>query len=190
MVAKSYIRYVCILRGINVAGVNAVPMEELVGMFEELGYVNLRTHLQNGNVVFDADHAINGNDHVPRIQAALRKKYPFPITVILRRARQLEKTVTDNPFAKGKKVDEDRLYVTFLASHPLSSNMAELNKIDPGKNRFAVVGRDVYIEVHGAYSECRLTNAILEKVLKVQAATRNWRTVRALSELALQKVPG
>ena len=50
-------RYVALLRGINVGGNNRVPMPELRACFEAAGYENVKTYINSGNVIFDSDEA-------------------------------------------------------------------------------------------------------------------------------------
>ncbi|WP_253691918.1 MULTISPECIES: DUF1697 domain-containing protein [unclassified Treponema] len=50
-------RYIALLRGINISGKNKVPMAELKQGFEKLNYIEVKTYLNSGNVIFSGDEA-------------------------------------------------------------------------------------------------------------------------------------
>ena len=50
--------YISMLRGINVGGHNKVPMDQLRAMFEQLGFKQVRTYIQSGNVVFQGQKSV------------------------------------------------------------------------------------------------------------------------------------
>jgi len=52
-------RYVALLRGVNVGGKNPVPMASLRALFESIGYVEVRTFIQSGNLIFSAGRAVS-----------------------------------------------------------------------------------------------------------------------------------
>src|SRR6478735_1521000 len=83
---------------------------------ETVGARDVRSFLQSGNIIFATDgdaHALNG-----KIEAALAKRFGFPIPVINRTAAELRTTVKRNPFPKVAKADPGHLVVVFLAAQP------------------------------------------------------------------------
>lgn len=72
-------RYIAFLRGINISGKNKVPMAELKQNFEDLGYIEVRTYLNSGNVIFTSDDNINIT--TDKIQIMLAKHFEFSIPV-------------------------------------------------------------------------------------------------------------
>ncbi len=70
-------RYIALLRGINVGGNNRVPMADLRTCLSDMGLDNVRTYIQSGNVIFDAIR----DDAVPltaEIEQAIRANVWFP----------------------------------------------------------------------------------------------------------------
>jgi uncharacterized protein (DUF1697 family) len=173
--------YIALLRGVNVAG-NLLKMEQLREWCAELGWENVRTYVQSGNLVFQTRAGI------PKWQAALEQKLAAemkrPVAVIGRTPAELELVLGGNPFMIEQGIDLSRLHVTFLATVPAPASIEALGSLKSGGDRFAVRGREVYLHCPNGYGETKLSNAAFEKVLAVKATTRNWNTVNKLVQMA------
>jgi len=75
-------RYVALLRGINVGGKNKVPMAVLKSVFEELGHGAVRTYINSGNVVFDAPRA-PAVELANELEAAIDTEFGFSVRVLV-----------------------------------------------------------------------------------------------------------
>lgn len=107
-------KYVAFLRGINVGGNSIVSMDQLKESFRNMGFTNVQTVLNSGNVVF----AANQRDPVKiaiLIENTLQKIFHRPIHTLLRRDTQIQALVQDNPFKKVTMTPAIRCHVTFLA---------------------------------------------------------------------------
>lgn len=96
--------YVALLRGINVGGNNIIKMEALRACFEKMGYMNVRTYIASGNVIFNASTMprLELEEH---IEKALRKEFNYKTTVLVRTAKEMQETVAHFP-----KIFEDALW--------------------------------------------------------------------------------
>ncbi|MFF0372012.1 DUF1697 domain-containing protein [Micromonospora sp. NPDC005087] len=175
-------RYVALLRGVNV-GSTRLAMADLRRLVTDLGHDDAGTYLQSGNVVFgskvrDAEKLAGG------IERALADELGLSVPVLVRSARELAAVAGGNPYAE-REDDPTRLLVAFLATAPKRSTVDALT-VPGGENvAFTVTGREVYLHFpDGGYGRSKFTNAYLEKKLGVVATTRNWKSVRALAELA------
>lgn len=175
--------YISILRGINVSGQKKILMADLKTLYEKLGFTNVATYIQSGNVVFKADKK-TGENLAINIEQAILKKYKFDVPVIVRTEDEMKKIVTLNPFAKEKKIDIEKLHVTFLAEIPAPENANSIGQIAFPPDRFVLIGREVYLHCPVSYGETKLSNKFFESKLKVTATTRNWKTVNTLAEMA------
>src|SRR5215469_16108408 len=108
------VRYVALLRGINLGGHKQVRMEDLRRLLESMGFLNVKTVLNSGNVVFDARET-SKTALVKRIEEALTKTFGHEIPVILRKLCEIQELVDSNPFEKVRVTPDTRLYVTFLS---------------------------------------------------------------------------
>ena len=174
--------YVSLLRGINVSGQKKINMKDLAVLYESLGFLNVRTYIQSGNVVFESP----GSDAArleKDIARSIHRQYGFEAPVLVRTGKQMTLTVKGNPFLKEKGVDLSKLHVTFLDQAAAKDKMKQLEAIDAGADRCRVIGCDVYLYCPGGYGKTRLSNSFIEKQLAVGATTRNWKTVNALHEI-------
>jgi uncharacterized protein (DUF1697 family) len=177
--------YICMLRGVNVAGHNLVKMAELRELLESLGFERCQTYIQSGNVVFDAAQGSDA-EITEQITKGMAKRFGFAPGVSVRTAAEMEKVIERNPFVKMKGVDVTKLHVSFLSKKPEKSALKKLEALAAPVEDFRGVGREVFVHCPDGYGNTKLNNNALEKALSVSATTRNWNTVRKLHEMALQ----
>ncbi len=177
-------RYVSVLRGINLGAHKKILMADLKDLYESLGFANVVTYIQTGNVSFDT-RSRSPNALIKKVEAAIRKKYAFDVPVQLRTRAQLDEIVRGCPFAK---VDADtagtKVLVTFLASKPENKSLPIIRGYLQPREEVVVAGTCVYLHCPDGYATTKLSNNFLEKKLGVQATTRNWKTVLKLFELS------
>lgn len=114
-------RYVALLRGINVGGRNPVSMAALRETFEAAGYDAVRTYIQSGNVLFDSDGPRPSLED--DVEAVLERGFGVPLVVVVRSHRQLRNVVEQAPPGFGERPDTHHSDVIFLRA-PLTSQQA------------------------------------------------------------------
>jgi uncharacterized protein (DUF1697 family) len=174
--------YVAMLRGINVAN-KMVKMERLRASFEALGFDQVRTYVQSGNVVFHAEEK-SPDKAAKKIENRITRDFGFEVPVLVKSAKDLEQVVKSNPLLKEKGIDHSKLHVTFLLGAPPITAAKALEPLATSRERFRVLNREIYLYCPDGYGISKLANATIEKRLAVVATTRNWRTVNALLEMA------
>lgn len=170
-----------LLCGINVAGQKKVKMADLKKLYEEMGCENVRTYIQSGNVVFDS--GANATPSEGEIEKAILKEFGFEVKVVNRSKEEMERVVKNNPF---KKLDESRLYVTFLADAVVESMMEKIAPFAADGEEIVMSGksgREIYLYLPDGYGRTKLSNALIERKCGVAATTRNWRTVGVLCSM-------
>ena len=176
-------RYISILRGINVGGNRKILMADLKSLFGKLGFSNVQTFIQSGNVIFEAEE-LKTSDLELRIQEVIAETFDFDIPVIVRSAEEMAESIANNPFWKEKDPDIDRLHLTFLKELPAPERLDKLIGMEFRPDRFQIIGKDAFIFCSGGYSDSKLTNQFFESKLGVSATTRNWKTVMKLYALS------
>lgn len=174
--------HVALLRGVNVGGKHRLPMKDLSALFLEAGCATAQTYIQSGNVVLRASPAVV-TTLARDVEAAITRRFGFSTPVVLRSAKELARALAANPFA-SEGVEEDALHVAFLADRPARAAVASLDPRRSPPDRFAVVGREVYLCCPNGMARTKLTTAWLDARLGTVATVRNWRTARALASLA------
>lgn len=186
--------YIALLRGVNIGG-NTLKMERLRKICGDLGYENIRTYVQSGNVLFETDCA--GPACVTAIEKKLIGETRLPVTVIVRTPAELKKVLRNNPFPeavsregdafKTKKLpDPFKLYVAFLAAAPSKDALTKLDELTFSGDRFHVAGKEIYLRYANGYGNSKMANNLFEKLLAMRATTRNWNTVTKLCEMATE----
>jgi len=179
---RSNCAYVALLRGINVGGKHLLPMRDLVPLFGEAGCSDARAYIQSGNVVFHARPALARR--VPAlIGKAVEDRFGLRVPVVVRNADELRAVTKGNPFLKGG-ADIATLHVAFLADSPSAAAVAALDPDRSPPDRFAVRGREIYLQYPNGAARTKLTNQYFDSRLSTTSTARNWRTVLKLLELA------
>jgi uncharacterized protein (DUF1697 family) len=171
------------LRSINIGARNRIAMPDLRALVESLGFDDVSTYLQSGNVVLSGKGSASAV--AASIEAAIHSELGLTVPVIVRTTSQMETITGSSPY--GEVEGDPRLFhVTFLAETPGGESLKKLAGPPDrfGDDEFKVVGQDVYLYVPGGYGETKLNNSFFEKRLGVVATTRNWRSVTALAEMA------
>jgi uncharacterized protein (DUF1697 family) len=167
-------RWVALLRGVNLGARNKVPMAELRALLEDAGYGDVRTYIASGNVLLDgpAGRKRLGSD----LERLVLDAFDVTTAVILRKPQELAATVEAHPFDHPSET-----HVAFLAKRPVKAAAARLQEFD---SEAVLAGAELYLRLPRGVHGSRLSNARIESLLGVPATLRNWRTVVALAELA------
>jgi uncharacterized protein (DUF1697 family) len=173
--------YIAILRGINVSGHKLIKMDALKASFEHLGFADVQTYIQSGNIVFK--YKVNSKLLNNKIKAMLADEYGFDVPVLVKTVPEMEAIFNNNPFINNVTNDINTLHVTLLAEKPLPEHIAKLNK-DFGMDVYIIIENTIYLYCPNGYGKTKLTNTFFESKLKVSATTRNWKTISALVHLA------
>lgn len=158
-------------------------MDDLKALFTKLGFTDIQTYIQSGNVIFRSskmpDMVIS-----EKIEQAIQEKFDYNVPVILRTVSELKNTVSSNPYYDSKTEDIDRLHLTFLKKVPSAEGIAKAESGNYVPDEFKILEKDIFLYCSGKYSASKLSNSYFESKLKVSATTRNWKTVLKLLELA------
>jgi uncharacterized protein (DUF1697 family) len=175
-------RYVALLRGINVGGNKLVPMARLRALLEGLGYTEVGTLLQSGNVV------LTSREKKPaqvgqRIEAAIVEAFGFEVAVIVRTRDELARAIEANPLA-GADDAPSRFLVTFLSGPPDPARLRAIDAAAYLPDEFRVVGREIYARFPNGIRDSKLAVVLGGLKLGVTPTARNWNTVKKLLALA------
>jgi len=171
--------YIALLRGINVSGQKLIKMDNLRKIFEKMGFKNVRTYIQSGNVIFDAPKT-KPEMLCDRIEKQLEKILGYDVSVVVRTIEELEEVVRKYPFSKIKGHVEAKIYVSFLASVPDKANVKELISFNNDNEMFHLIGNNLYILLRVGFPDSLMGKNIIEKKLRIRTTVRNWNTVNKL----------
>ncbi len=167
--------YVALLRGVNVGGHRRVPMADLRGLCEGLGFGQVATYIQSGNIVFTSDHAVEEVGR--RLEAAIAERFAFAVAVVVRSRAQLAAVAESHPFA-GRQTDRAKLHVVFFEKPPPPEAVAALMAGDTSSDEVTVQGREAFVHHPSGAGRSKLNLDLLG-----EGTARNWRSVTKLLEL-------
>jgi uncharacterized protein (DUF1697 family) len=176
------VKYVALLRGINVGGNAILPMAEVRAFFEGMGVGEVKTLLQSGNVVFSGKVA-DGAALEKKLEAAAKKKFGREIGFFVRDAAERKGIVAGNPFADEAKRDPGRLVVMCLKAAPKKGALAALKAAIVGRETFRAGEGCLYIYYPDGQGTSKFTNALIERKLGTNGTARNWNTVLKIAAM-------
>jgi uncharacterized protein (DUF1697 family) len=174
--------YISILRGINVSGHNMIRMDALKKLYEDIGFKQVQTYIQSGNVLF-REKKTDGWILGKTIAEKIAELFGFTVPVLVKELSELETVLAGNPFINERKSDIKSLHVTFLSRVPEPSFVEKL-AVQAGNDEFIIAGNVIYLYCPDGYGRTKLTNTFFENKLKIVATTRNWKTIIELVNLA------
>lgn len=177
---------IAILRGINVGGKRKIRMIDLKSLCENLGWKDVETYIQSGNIIFNSDN--QNSDLEETLESAIKEKYGFDVPVIVRNSEELQISIDNNPFF-NQDAEINQLHLTLLKKKPTQEKSAEIQTQSYEPDKFKIVGKDVFILCVGKYHKSKLINNFFERKFNTGATTRNWKTILKLSELSKIKKP-
>lgn len=160
-----------------------IKMEALKKLYAGLGFADVQTYIQSGNVIFRSK-AHECSRLEKKIAEKIHEEYGYHVPVIVMELDEMKKIAKDNPYARDKSKDPSFLHISFLSA---DSGKASVGKIDGSMylpDEFLWKDRAIYLYIPGGYGRTKLNNGFFESKLKLTSTTRNWKTVNELIRLA------
>ncbi|MGA8027916.1 MAG: DUF1697 domain-containing protein [Bryobacteraceae bacterium] len=130
--------FIALLRAINVGGTGMLPMKELSAMSTQLGFENVRTYIQSGNVIFES--ALAEKTVQAQLEEVLTKRMGKKVDVVVRTASELRSILKGNPFAE---MEPAKVAVMFLSSPVPAQSLKDV--VGPGGEKVRARDRQIYI---------------------------------------------
>lgn len=169
--------YVALLRGINVGGKHKVSMPQLRSLAESLGYQDVSTYINSGNLILRSRK--QRATLVRELKKGIADEFQLSIDVVVRSADEIIRALKTNPFPEG---DPSRVMVAFLSGRPAPGAHDAVAEVATTRERYRFAGEELYLDCADGVADSKLA-AQLPKLLGVSATVRNIRTVDKLVEL-------
>ncbi len=161
-----------------------IKMDALRHLFADLGFQNIQTYIQSGNIIFQ-NKKTDQQKLEKKIAKAIAEKFAFDVPVIVKEFGELKQIIADNPFLVDKEKDiAHHLHVTFLADKPEQENFIKIRDGQYQADEIHLIDKAIYLYCPNGYGNSKLSNSFLESKLKVVATTRNWKTTNELINVA------
>jgi uncharacterized protein (DUF1697 family) len=174
--------YVALLRGINVGGNKMVAMADLRALIMKLGFTDVKTLLQSGNVVF------RGGPKAPaklesQLEAALETRLGLTVEIHVRTADEWRAVIDANPFRAEATADPGHLLVTCFKAPLATFNVTALRSAITGPEILHADGRHLYMVFPDGMGNSKAA-AIIDRKLGARGTARNWNTVQKIAALS------
>jgi len=176
-----HMRYIALLRGINVGGNTMIKMEELRKSFEALGFENVVSYINSGNLAFDSKKT-SGEKLCLKIENAIEKDFGKAIPVMIREQSAIDKVLRNNPF-DGKYESHKLMHVLFMKETMPKDKEEQLKAAETDNEQFEVRDLEIYALLKQGVADSLHGKGFIDKKLKIPVTGRNWRTVEKLVEL-------
>jgi uncharacterized protein (DUF1697 family) len=174
-------RWIALLRGINVGGRNAVPMAALRTLCASLGWRNVETFIQSGNVVFDADGP--GAVLESALEKALQEAFGFAPAAIVRAAAAWTGMLAANPFTAESEAEPNRVLLGIPKGSLARGAAQALEARAAAGERVREAGGLLWFHYPQGAGQSKLTPAMIDRAAGSPVTSRNWRTALALGEM-------
>lgn len=174
--------YIALLRAINVGGHRKIKMKDLRGMFNSMGFKNVKTYIQSGNVIFSTSET-DMEKLAGFIETEIESRFGHDVPVMIRTQRQFEKLILRNPF-EGREKDPFRLYVTFFRETPPDEKQNELMDLSSDTEIFEFTDGELFSLINKKSGKKEMfSNNFVEKVCGISGTSRNWNSVNKILDL-------
>ena len=174
--------HLALLRGINVSGHNMIKMEALKIALEAIGFQNVKTYIQSGNVFVDTVED-NASKVGFLIKQEIFKVFGHEVPVIVLNREDLIVCFKNNPFLKEKDIDTKKLYVAFISTALRSENINDLKTSQFKPDEASIDANRIYIKYAIGAGKTKFDQKYIEKKLNVTATIRNWNTITQLLKM-------
>jgi uncharacterized protein (DUF1697 family) len=172
---------IALLRAVNVGGIK-VSMADLKALLVDLGFEDVRTLLNSGNIVFRGK--TTGADLEKLLETEFAKRAGRPTEFFVRTAEEWNSIVDRNPMTDEARRDPGHLLVVVLKRAPTNRQVDALRGAIVGPEVVEADGRQAYIYYPAGVGQSKLTAKLIEKQLGSPGTGRNWNTVLKLAAMA------
>lgn len=174
--------HLALLRGINVSGHNMIKMEALKTALEAIGFQNVRTYIQSGNVFVDTEEESPSKVGF-MIRQEIFKAFGHEVPVVVIGKEDLKACLQNNTFLNEKEVDGKKLYVAFVSTVLKKESINDLKPSQFKPDEVSIDQNRIYVKYAVGAGKTRFDQKYIEKKLNVIATMRNWNTVTQLLKI-------
>jgi uncharacterized protein (DUF1697 family) len=179
--------YISFLRGINMTGNNSIKMADLTVLYKDLGFNNISTYIQSGNVIFSCDDNFLISDVTLKIEKAISEKFNFNIQVLIRTINEIEELISLNPFLSEENFSPSKMAIILLSKKPSDIQIQKVTNIDYPPDKFKIINNEIFIYCPNGFGKSKLYTNFFEKKMSVTGTARNWKTMTTLLDLAKKR---
>lgn len=175
-------RYLALLRGINVGGKNLIKMADLAACVQGLGFTNVRTYIQSGNVIFDTNET-DRQRVVNLLESAISKAFDYEASVVIRSDQEMEDIVGRAPEGYGSEPDRYRYDVIFLKEPLTPAEAMQRIQVEEGVDQVHAGNGVLYFSRLIIKASQSSLHRMISKPINRGMTIRNWNTTNKLLKM-------
>jgi len=172
-------RWIAFLRAINVGG-HVVKMNDLRSIFESMGFEDVQTFIQTGNVLFDSKDRKSAALEA-RIEAALKTALGYESSTYIRSIPELQKIAKDTPYTPDEVGEAETLQVGFFREKFSKESCELISKLTSDSHGFRFGEREVFWLIRGRFADNPLKGDLAARKLVARGTFRNIKMLRRLA---------
>lgn len=178
--------YVVLLKGINVGGNHKIKMADLKQQLHNTNVLsNVQTYIQSGNIVLSSDLSCSDVEHI--VEETIQNHYGFHIATKAFTQDEWLSASEDHPYF-NEATDIKMLHLTFLYKIPDSTSLKDVLTFKPDNEHCSVIDTKLYLYYPDGFGRSKFNSALIERKLKCNTTSRNWRTVQKLRSMLLDTI--
>ena len=174
-------RLIALLRAVNVGG-RKLPMAELRALCGNLGWEDVETYIQSGNLVFSAPGKAEALE--TKLEKAIKERFGFHSEVMVRSASQWAKLLAANPFGEASEAEPNRVLVGLPKSELASGAAGAIAARASAGERVEAAGGALWFHYPEGVGTSKITPSLIDRSAGSPVTARNWRTMLKLHEMA------
>lgn len=179
--------FIALLRAVNASGHNKIVMADLRAACDELGWHEVQSYIQSGNLIFQADKeaaVLEGE-----LEEMIAGRFGLTVPVMVRTAVQWAAYLNDNPYPRASQQEPNRVMLALSKEPPNPNAVSELRQYATGSERITQIRDALWIHFGDGAGKSRLSPAVFDRLVGSPVTMRNWRTVVRLGELSTARKP-
>lgn len=173
--------YLALLRGINVGGHNRIPMAELRSLCTEIGWDDVQSYIQSGNLLFASANSPARLEN--QLEEAIEQRFDLQIPVIVRSSKDWHEYAGTNPFPNASAETPNLVALALSKCTPNPDAAERLQERAADGERVALAGNALWIHFAAGTARSKLSPAVLDRLVGSTVTARNWRTVCKLRDM-------
>jgi uncharacterized protein (DUF1697 family) len=174
-------RFIALLRAVNVGG-RKLPMAELRELCAGLGWSEVETYIQSGNIVFTASAEPAALERA--LEASVSERYGFHSDVMVRTASEWGKLLSANPLADESESEPNRMLVGVPKGKLKPGAAAAIAAKAQAGERVEEAGGALWFHYPAGVGTSKITPSLIDRAAGSPVTARNWRTMLKLREMA------
>ncbi|MGB5435984.1 MAG: DUF1697 domain-containing protein [Maribacter sp.] len=175
--------YIAFLRGINVGGHKKIKMADLRSLMENIGFHDVLTYIQSGNLIFKSDIP-DHRDVESKISKTILDHYGFDVAVVVKKRFELMQFLGKNPFKFPEDIKDNKVYFVLLKNEPEQEGVEALSAMQFDNEHLVITPTCVYLKCNLGAGKAKCNNNLIARKLKVDTTSRNHRTLMKILELS------